>query len=475
MITLEETKVSNILTPGMHVHIVGIGGAGMSAIARVLLGRGFRVSGSDRQANDQTAALAAAGVQVYDGHAAANVGDADLVIISSAIPADNLERAAAQARGVPVLKRADLLGELMLGTIGIAVAGTHGKTTTTGMIAHILIAAEQDPTVIVGGTLPELGGNGRFGLGPHFVIEADEYDHMFLGLRPDVAVITNVEHDHPDLFPTSDAYRAAFLQFAARLPDGGRLVICGDDAGATELMRDLPAGGLNITAYGLDEGAAARALDVRPNQMGGSDFIVARDGHTIGLARVRVPGLHNVRNALAAIVVTLDLGLDFGLICRALAGFGGVQRRFQLVGEAGGVTIIDDYAHHPTEIRATLAAARQRYPGRRLWAVWQPHTFSRTRLLLDEFAASFAQADRVIALDIYRSRETDDPSLSTAAVVARMAHPAAMHLGERRAAADYILERVKPDDVILTLGAGDGDAVGRWVLAGLQVKQSSAR
>jgi len=447
----------------------------MSAIARVLLGRGFRVSGSDRQPNDQTVALAAAGVRVYNGHAAAHVADADLVIISSAIPATNPERAAALARGVPVLKRADLLGELMLDTTGIAVAGTHGKTTTTGMIAHILIAAELDPTVIVGGTLPELGGNGRFGRGPHFVIEADEYDHMFLGLRPDVAVITNVEHDHPDLFPTPDDYLAAFRQFTERLPDGGRLVIDGDDAGATALAAELPAGRLHITSYGLGEQAVARALDVRPNQMGGSDFIVARDGHTIGLARIRVPGLHNVRNALAAIVVALDLGLDFGLICRALAGFGGVQRRFQVIGEAGGVTIIDDYAHHPTEIRATLAAARQRYPGRRLWAVWQPHTFSRTRLLLDDFAASFVQADRVIALDIYRSREVDDPGLTAAAVVARMTHPAAVHVGERRAAAEYILERVKPDDVILTLGAGDGDAVGRWVLEGLQVKQGSAR
>jgi len=222
------------------------------------------------------------------------------------------------------------------------------------MLAHILIEAGQDPTVIVGGTLPELGGNGRFGRGPHFVIEADEYDYMFLGLRPDVAVITNVEHDHPDLFPTPDAYRAAFRQFTERLPDGGRLVLCGDDAGATELLGELPTGRLTITTYGLGDQVAVRALDVRPNQMGGSDFIVARDGHSIGLARVRVPGLHNVRNALAAIVVALDLGLEFGLICRALAGFGGVQRRFQLVGEVGGVTVIDDYAHHPTEIRATL-------------------------------------------------------------------------------------------------------------------------
>ena len=458
----------------MRIHLVGIGGAGISAIARVLLGRGFRVSGSDMQANAQTAALAAEGARVFVGHDAANLGDAELLVISSAVPQSNPEWAAARQRGLPVLKRADLLGQLMRGAIGIAVAGTHGKTTTTGMIAHILLEAGLDPTVILGGTLPELDNNspapnGRYGAGPHFVIEADEYDYMFLGLRPDIAVITNVEHDHPDLFPTAEAYRAAFRRFAELLPDEGRLIVCADDTGAVELLDELGPAGLSVTTYGLGDLPRAetpnvRALDPRPNQLGGSDFIVEVDGRTIGLARLRLPGLHNVRNALAAIIVGLDLHLDFARVCRALAGFGGVQRRFQLVGEVGGVTVIDDYAHHPTEIRATLAAARQRYPGRRLWAVWQPHTYSRTRLLADEFARSFDIADRVIALDIYRSREAEDPDVSAADVVGRMSHPQAVHIPDQRAAADYLLERVNPGDVILTLGAGDGDAVGRWLL-----------
>ncbi|RMG96689.1 MAG: UDP-N-acetylmuramate--L-alanine ligase [Chloroflexi bacterium] len=472
--TQKQGKMDFQLKQGMHIHLVGVGGAGISAIARVLLGRGFKVSGSDQQRNELTDALTAEGATIYIGHDRAHVAGADALVISSAVPADNPEVVAAQEAGIPVLKRASFLGHLMAEQIGIAVAGSHGKTTTTGMIAQILLAADLDPSVIVGGVLPSLGVNGRYGEGDFFVIEADEYDHMFLGLRPEVIVVTNIEHDHPDLFPTEADYLAAFRQFVSLLPEGGRLIACADDPGVRKLLRGLRVPGVEITTYSVGEGsqeprpADFQAFDCRPNQLGGTDFVVEEAGQAIGLARIRVPGIHNVRNALAAIIVALDLGVDFPVVCQGLAEFGGMGRRFQIVGEVGGVTVIDDYAHHPTEIRATLAAAKERFPGRRLWAVWQPHTFSRTRLLQKEFANSFADADRVIALDIYRSREKESLGMDTAVVVAAMNHPHAIHIPGQEEAVQYLLDRIHPDDVVLTLSAGDGNQVGYQLLTKLR-------
>lgn len=461
-----QPKTQITLTPGMHIHLVGIGGFGLSAIARVLLGKGYRVSGSDQQANQLTAELTTAGAIVYSGHKAGHVKGADIVLISSAIPDNNPEVAAAREGGIPVLKRADFLGVLMAGTHGIAVAGTHGKTTTTGLTAQILVEAKLDPSVIVGGVLPALGSNGRAGQGKYFVIEADEYDYMFLGLRPHTAIVTNVEHDHPDLFPTADAYRQAFRDFISLLPAGGRLVVCADDAGALKLAQETTLPGVNVVTYGLGK-ADWQALDLRVNQSGGTDFLVQNGSNTVGLARLRIPGEHNVRNALAAVAVTSELGVDFAVIRQVLAEFG-VGRRFQVVGEVGDVTVVDDYAHHPTEIQATLAAARQRFPGRRIWAVWQPHTFSRTRLLLPEFAASFVNADRVVLLDIYGSRETDNLGIDADAVLKAIEHPAAHHAGGMENATSYIMDRVRPSDVVLTLTAGDGNLVGQWLLERLE-------
>ncbi len=465
-LTINETAWQ--LREGMHLHLVGIGGSGMSAIAQVLLGRGFVVSGSDQQANERTDALQAAGATLYLGHHAEQIAGAEALVISSAVPEDNPEVVAARQQGLPVLKRSGLLGLLMQGLTGIAVAGSHGKTTTTGMIAQILLTADLDPTFIIGSELPSLGTNGRFGEGDYFVVEADEYDHMFLGLRPVLAVVTNLEHDHPDVFPTDAAYHDAFRRFVALLPENGRLITCHDDQGVRDLLEAIQPPPPQVLTYGLTPGADLIASEIRPNQLGGVDFMVQQGEELVGLARLRLPGDHNVRNALAAMAAALDLGLDFATIRQALADFGGMKRRFQVTGEVGGVTVIDDYAHHPTEIRATLAAARQRYPGRRLWAVWQPHTFSRTKMLLPAFATCFNDADRVVALDIYRSRETDTLGIDTAVVVQAMNHAQAVHTPSHREAADYILDRVRPEDVVLTLGAGDGNLVGQWVLDALR-------
>lgn len=469
------------LKEGMHLHLVGVGGSGISAIASVLLDRGYEISGSDLQENEIIESLRDRGAVVTIGHIKENIRGADALVISSAIPTDNPELSAAREAGVPILKRSDFLRYLMAGQVGIAVAGTHGKTTTTAMIAHILLELGYDPSVILGGSLPGIGGNGRAGAGDYFVIEADEYDHMFLGLRPEIAVITNIEHDHPDIFPTLAEYLDAFCEFVALLPQNGKLIVSGEDEGIAEMLAEVKMPGVERVTYGLveTEMAAAdiqlKAIDYRPNQLGGTDFVVIDGDRTIGLVRLRVPGLHNVRNALAAIAVTLDLGLDFGRVCRALADFGGVGRRFQVLGEVGGVAVIDDYAHHPTEIEATLAAARQRYGDRRLWAIWQPHTFSRTRMLLPRFATSFADADRVVALDIYRSRETDTLGIHTADVASGIQHPDVQYIGRKEEAVDYLFDRIRPGDVVLTLGAGDSNQVGERLLEKLRTRVEAYR
>lgn len=466
-VQMSQGKTQLILRPGMRVHLVGIGGSGLSAVAWVLLGRHYIVSGSDQVASATTRQLAAAGAAIAIGHRAENVAGAEIILISSAVLSTNPEVQAARAAGILVVKRADFLGALMAGAEGIAIAGSHGKTTTTGLIAQILLAAGLDPSVIMGSDLPAVGRNGRAGRGPHFVIEADEYDHMFLGLRPQIAVVTNVEYDHPDLFADVAAYRAAFRRFVELLPAGGRLVVCADDAGAMAAAESASLPGVAIERYGLGP-AEWQALDLRPNPLGGSDFLAQRNGEVIGLARLRLPGQHNVRNALAALAVCHGLGVEFDVIRQALADFGGVSRRFQVIGEAGDVAVIDDYAHHPTEIRATLAAARQRYPGRRLWAVWQPHTYSRTQSLLADFAASFGDADRVVVVDIYRSRESESLGLGGAGVAAAITHPDVAYVAGLEEAAGFILDRLRPGDVLLTLSAGDANQIGQWVLAALR-------
>ena len=376
-----------------HVHFIGIGGSGLSAIARLLLESGYVVTGSDRTLSPLAVELQKAGARVYTGHAAENITGADWIVRSSAVPDDNLEVMTALKLHIPVYKRADFLGRLMEHKLGIAVAGTHGKTTTTAMIAWILVQLGKDPSFIVGGVLNNLGVNARAGQGEAFVIEADEYDRMFLGLKPRLAVVTNIEHDHPDTYPTPADFHAAFVEFTRLIPEDGALIVCAEDMGAIELTAEARRMGKRVVGYRIAEnnltqaGEWALAQHLMANKYGGFTFnaivrLKSVPSYISGV-QLQVPGLHNVRNALAALAVIALLDLPLAGAAKALGEFTGTGRRFEVKGEANKITVIDDYAHHPTEIRATLDAARARYPASRIWAVWQPHTYSRTQTLFD--------------------------------------------------------------------------------------------
>jgi len=454
----------------LSIHLVGIGGIGLSAIAKVLLEEGYRVSGSDLKLSPITDALAELGATIYEGHRPENVGDAQLVIVSSAIPPDNPEVVEARRRGIPVVKRDWMLGEMTRGRYTIAVAGSHGKTTITAMLAFVLTELGLDPSFIVGGILQNLGTNAKAGKGEYFVIEADEYDRAFLGLRPNIAVVTNIEMDHPDCYPRVEEMVEAFRKFVNLVPDGGCIVGCGDEGRVRELLEarnwKLEAG--RVVTYGLRESVDWRAVDIRPNELGGNDFVALHDGRAVGEFSLQIPGLHNVQNALAAIAVAHRLGLDLKGVAETLRNFQGTKRRFEVKGEVKGVIVIDDYAHHPTQIRTTLRAARERYPNRTIWAVFQPHTYSRTKALLDDFAASFADADHVVVTDIYPAREFDTLGVSAAEIVAHMSHPDARYIADLDEVVAYLLPRLQPGDVLLTLGAGDGYKVGEGVLSKLK-------
>jgi UDP-N-acetylmuramate--alanine ligase len=428
--------------------------------------------------NEATHELASRGATIFRGHLAEHVRGADLVLISSAVPAENPEVAAAHAAGIPVVKRSDLLGPLMDGQHGIGVAGSHGKTTTTSMIATILLRAGMDPSLIVGGRIEVGPAEGmssatiaaRAGQGP-FVIEADEYDRMFLGLRLEVAVVTNVEWDHVDCYPTPSAFAAAFRQFVAQLPAQGLLVVCADDPGALA-VRDAAPHGTAIRTYGVSAEADWQARGLRTNGRGGTDAEVWLGDEQVALLSLGVPGRHNVRNALAALAVAHWHGIKPKWAAAMLHDFEGAGRRFEVIGDAGGVIVIDDYAHHPTEVAATLSAARLRYPTRRIWAVFQPHTYSRTQALLADYAHSFEDVDQVIFLDIYAAREKIDLGMHSRLLLEAVHHPAAQYIGSIEDASVFLLGQMAPDDIVITLSAGDGNRVGQLVLAGLQARET---
>jgi UDP-N-acetylmuramate--alanine ligase len=458
-----DERVLEALRPGAHVHLVGIGGIGMSAIARVLLERGYVLSGSDLRLSDITRELMALGATVYQGHSGENVAGAEAVIVSSAVAESNPEIVEARKRGVPILKRGQALAWLMQDHYSIAVAGTHGKTTTSAMIGLLLEDAQLDPTIIVGGIVPELGANAKDGKGKYLVVEADEYDRTFLHLSPQLAVITSIEMDHPDCYVDLEEMSQTFRDFLSKMPAGAYVMACGDDPQAMEVVGDLPD--LEVTTYGLLSDDYWRATNLEQNGLGGTDFAVSAGSERKGSFQLSIPGAHNVSNALAAIGVADHLGLDLTSVRDTLRRFQGVGRRFEIRGEIHGITVVDDYAHHPSEIRATLAGARQRYEGRRIWVVFQPHTYSRTKALLGDFASAFIDADEVVVTAIYAARENDDLGIRAGDLVQTMSHPQAVHVPDLQQAASRVATHLVSGDVLITMGAGDVWRVGEEVLA----------
>ena len=458
-----------------HVHFVGIGGIGMSSIAEVLLRRRFRVSGSDLKKSEVTAHLETLGAVIHEGHAAENVLDADVVVYSSAVrvPEENPETAEALRRRIPIIKRAEMLGELMRAKRGIGVAGTHGKTTTTTLVGLVLQAADLDPTIIVGGKVAVFGSNAVAGLGEIIVVEADEYDRTFLRLTPIHAVVTNIEADHLDIYRDLDDIKDAFVQFANSVPFFGAAILCLDDANVREVLGRVER---RVVTYGTSRQATLRAENVE--QIGAvTRFDVYQQTERLGGITLHAPGLHNVRNALAAIAVGLELDLPFATVAAGIAQYTGVDRRFQIKGEApvhaadgepvGTVLVVDDYAHHPTEVEATLQAAARGWPERRIVAVFQPHLYSRTRDLADEFARAFYDADVLVLTDVYPAREEPIHGI-TGEMLAELArgvgHRDVHYVEDKTDLPAALAALARAGDLVITMGAGDIHHYGQALL-----------
>lgn len=438
------------------VHFVGIGGAGMSGIAEVLLDYDLDVSGCDVATSETTERLRRLGVTVYGEHSSSHLDDVDLVVISSAISMDNPEVIEAGRRNITVVRRAEMLGELMRLKYGIAVAGTHGKTTTTSLVGAVLTDCDLDPTVIVGGRLRVSGTGARLGKSEYLVAEADEYDRSFLRLQPIIAVVTSIDRDHLDTYGNLERIQQAFLEFSNKVPFFGQVIVCLDDPNIQELLPGLR--GRRVLTYGLSAQAGLRAYNLQTGPEG-TRFVVHRGGGgDLGVVELPMFGEHNVRNALAAVAVGLALGLDFAHIAAALGSFSGVHRRFERRGVWHGATVIDDYAHHPTEVAATLSAARKAFPTARIWAVFQPHLFSRTRDLAEEFGRALLGADRAIVTEIYPSREKPLPGVGSDLIVdaaRRSGHRHVTRCSDWRKVPETLAGEISSGDLILILGAGD--------------------
>lgn len=451
----------------LHVHLMGVGGIHMSAIAEVLAGRGWKVSGCDLYPSRLTERLRGLGVAFQRGHDPSHLDGVDMLVHTAAIRPDNPELAAAHALGLPVLKRAEMVARLAEGKQVVAVAGCHGKTTTTSLVAYILWRAGMAPTFLLGGEMVGLETNVMVGDSPYFVVEADEYDAAFLHYRPWVAAVTNLEPDHLDYYGTFDRLRDAFGTFLSQVRDDGHVVAWGEDERLRELVEErLRNRATSVTYFGL-RGTCQLLADDITLAATGSSFRVSWKGEDLGTFSTSLPGLHNVRNCLAGIGVGLAVGIAPALIRQALVEFKGVHRRFELVGEAAGVIIMDDYAHHPTEVEATLAAARCRFPGRRLVCLFQPHTYSRSRYLLDGFRTCFRLADVLLVADTYAAREDPSAGMDAAELARHIERPPARYVGGLEEAARAALAALQPGDVFFTIGAGDVDRVARTVLEAL--------
>jgi UDP-N-acetylmuramate--alanine ligase len=445
-----------------RLHFVGIGGSGMSGIAEVLLTLGYRVSGSDLAASEATRRLESLGGTIFIGHRAAHVEGAQVVVISSAVAPSNVEVVAARERMIPVIPRAEMLAELMRLKYGIAVAGAHGKTTTTSMIATVLAHGGLDPTAVIGGKLNRFGGPAKLGQGEFLVAEADESDGSFLKLSPTIAVVTNIDREHLDHYGDLDRIKQAFLDFMNKVPFYGTVILCLDEP---HLQALLPRIEKRSRTYGRTSHAdlTAREIAFGPK---GTQFAAVLNGTDLGRFSLSAPGGHNVSNAMAAILVGLELDLPVEAIRDGLAQFSGVERRFQIRGEAGGVIVVDDYGHHPTEIRATLAGAKEGW-GRRVVVVFQPHRYTRTRDLFADFCTAFYQADVLVVTDIYPAGETPIAGVTAQALAAAIrehGHRDATYAESRETAVERVAKTVRPGDMVITLGAGDVWKVGAALL-----------
>ena len=448
----------------LAVHFIGIGGISMSGLAEILLEEGFHISGSDAKESALTDALEKKGARIYYGQRASNISDStDVVVYTAAIHPDNPEFARAKELGIPMLTRAELLGQIMRNyDTPIAVAGTHGKTTTTSMLSHILLKGDCDPTISVGGILPAIGGNIRVGQSETFLTEACEYTNSFLSFFPKISIILNMDADHLDFFKDIDDIRRSFRRFAELLPADGTLIINADTPEYQSITEGLSC---QVITYGLENNADYTASDITYDEFGHASFNVRYKGSDLGRCSLKVPGSHNVSNALSAVAAGRLLNLPWEVIAEGLLSFTGTDRRFQYKGTVGGVTIIDDYAHHPTEIEATLKAAAN-YPHRKVWCVFQPHTYTRTKALLPEFAQALTLADHVVLADIYAARETDTLGISSEDLADRIRElgTPCEYFPTFDEIENFLLENCTQGDLLITMGAGDVVNIGEQLL-----------